>query len=74
MPLVTIVGVIGLAMIVPSIIWAMFDPNLGVTSLTSRVTLLGAYASGFIFYGVWNLLERRRGVDVALIAREVPPE
>ncbi len=74
LPMVTIVGTIGLVMIVPSIIWAMFNPNLGVTSLTSRITLLGAYASGFIFYGVWQLLERRRGVDVALIAREVPPE
>ena len=73
-PLVTVLGVIGLAMIVPAIIWALFAPELGVTGTTARVALIVVYASGFVLYFIWDLVERRRGVDVSLIAREVPPE
>jgi hypothetical protein len=73
-PLVTILGAIGAIMIIPAIIWALLAPELGVTSTAARVALICVYASGFIFYGVWDLVERRRGVDISLIAKEVPPE
>ena len=73
-PLVTVLGVIGLIMIVPAIVWALFAPELGVTGTTARVALIVVYASGFVLYFIWDLVERRRGVDVSLIAREVPPE
>ena len=45
-----------------------------MTSTAARVALICVYSSGFIFYGIWDLIERRRGVDVSLIAKEVPPE
>ncbi len=73
-PLVTVLGVIGLLMIVPAIIWALVAPELGVTGAAARIALVVVYASGFVIYFIWDLAERRRGVDVALIAREVPPE
>lgn len=74
LPLVTVLGVIGLLMIVPAIIWALVAPELGVTGATARIALVVVYASGFVIYLIWDLVERRRGVDVALIAKEVPPE
>ena len=73
-PLVTILGAIGVVVIVPAILWALVAPELGVTSTAARVALVCVYSSGFIFYGIWDLIERRRGVDVSLIAKEVPPE
>ena len=73
-PMITVLGTIALLMIVPAIVWALVAPELGVTGTTARIVLIAVYSSGFIVYFIWDLAERRRGVDVALIAREVPPE
>ena len=58
-PLVTVLGVIGLIMIVPAIVWALVAPELGVTGTTARIALIVVYASGFVLYFIWDLVERR---------------
>ena len=72
--MITVLGTIALLMIVPAIAWALVAPELGVTGSTARIVLIAVYSSGFIVYTIWSLVERTRGVDTSLAAKEVPPE
>ena len=73
-PMITVLGTVALLMIVPAIAWALVAPELGVTGSTARIVLIAVYSSGFIVYTIWSLIERTRGVDTSLAAKEVPPE
>jgi amino acid transporter len=73
-PLITVLGTLALIMIVPAIVWALVAPELGVTGSTARICLISVYASGFVVYTLWALIERSRGVDTSLAVKEVPPE
>lgn len=73
-PLVTIAGAVG-AGLIGALIWvALTFDELALTSRGSRLVVGGAFATGLLFYLVWRLWQRSRGVDVSLAFRHVPPD
>ena len=73
-PLITLIGAIAAAWVALMIYWAIVKPELGIAYSTPRIFLTITYGSGLVVYFVWRLIERSRGVDLSLSAREVPPE
>jgi basic amino acid/polyamine antiporter, APA family len=73
-PLTTLIGAIAAAWVFVMVYYAIFKPELGLAYSTPRIFLTITYASGIVVYFVWQLVERSRGVDTKLAAREVPPE
>jgi amino acid transporter len=73
-PLVTVLGAIACCAIFPAIVWGLIAPELGETTIGPRIALAAIYGSGFVVYFAWSAVERSRGVDTKLAAREVPPE
>ncbi|HJW74908.1 MAG TPA: amino acid permease [Thermoleophilia bacterium] len=73
-PLITLIGGIAAAWVALMIYWAIVKPELGIAYSTPRIFLSIAYGSGVVVYFLWRLIERSRGVDLSLSAREVPPE
>jgi amino acid transporter len=74
LPLVTIVGAIAAVLSFAMVIFGLTKKELGLENTTAQVLILGAFGTGVaIFYG-WRIWQSRRGVDVRLAFRELPPD
>lgn len=74
-PLLTIIGVLGLlgGAFIASILLAF--PGLGIASRTNALlAMLGCFIGGFVVYWIARTVRRSQGVDIALNYREIPPE
>jgi amino acid transporter len=73
-PLITIVGLLGALMSFVMVVAGLTTKELGLVNTTARLLLVGAFVTGFaIFYG-WRAWQARRGVDLGLAFRELPPD
>jgi amino acid transporter len=73
-PLVTIVGAIGALTSFAMVVIGLTTKQLGLENTTAQVLLVGAFVTGvLIFYG-WRAWQARRGVDLGLAFRELPPD
>ena len=73
-PLITIVGLFGALMSFAMVIAGLTTKELGLVNTTARLLLIGAFVTGFgIFYG-WRAWQSRRGVDLGLAFKELPPD
>ena len=74
MSILAVVSLIGLTIIAVILIT---DPNSGVNWKTNTNNLIFTFAtfvSGFVIYWIAWYVQKRRGVDVTLAYREIPPE
>jgi amino acid transporter len=73
-PLITIVGLLGAALSFAMVIIGLTTKELGLVNTTARLLLVGAFASGFVIYFGWRAVQARRGVDLSLAFKELPPD
>jgi amino acid transporter len=76
-PLMSIVAVLSLLGMAIVCLILLTDPNSGVDLTESPrnvIVTLATFASGFVVYAIARTWQRRRGVDVTLAYREIPPE
>lgn len=74
MTILAVVSLVGLAIIALILIT---DPNSGVnwkTNTNNLIFTFATFASGFVIYHIARYVQKRRGVDVTLAYREIPPE
>ena len=67
-------GALGAGITAALIYVALTFDELGLTSSDSRVLIIGAFATGILFYVGWRFYKRSQGVDTTLAYRYVPPE
>jgi basic amino acid/polyamine antiporter, APA family len=74
-PVITLLGVGNLALFTLILIASFDTPAFsGPTSGRAIVFVVGIYVSGAILYFLSQALQRRRGVDLNLLYKEIPPE
>jgi amino acid transporter len=73
-PLITVVGLIGAGLSFAMVIAGLTTKELGLVNSTAQLLLVGAFASGFLLYFGWRAWQARRGVDLGLAFRELPPD
>ncbi len=78
-PLMTIVAVLSLAGMIGIAVILILDPNSGlfIQSQSGRNNLIftgATFISGLVIYYIAKFVQQRRGVDVTLAYREIPPE
>jgi amino acid transporter len=73
-PLITIAGAIGAAIVAALIYVALTFDELALTSNNSRLVIGGAFVSGIVVYFGWRTVRQARGIDTDLAFRAVPPE
>lgn len=73
-PLVTLVGVVGAVLSFTMVIVGLTTKELGLVNTTARLLLLGTFVSGFVIFYGWRMVQARRGVDLSLAFRELPPD
>ena len=74
LPLITIVGAIGALMAFAMVIAGLTTKELGLVNTTARLLLGGSFVTGLVIYYGWRLVQARRGVDMGLAFRELPPD
>lgn len=73
-PLITIVSIISAGFFALLIYYLLTNDALGANATEGLVALPIVFAIPVVIYGVATLLNRRRGIDVALAQQELPPE
>ena len=74
-PLITILGVGNLILFTLSLIGVFkFPAFAGPNGNRAIIFVIGIYVSGAIIYLISTQIQRRRGVDLSLIYKEIPPE
>lgn len=73
-PVITIVGLIGAVLSFAMVIAGLTTKELGLVNTTARLLLVGSFASGLLLYFGWRAWQARRGVDLGLAFRELPPD
>jgi amino acid transporter len=73
-PVVTLAGLLGAGMSFAMVIAGLSTKELGLANTTARVLLGGAFASGIVIFYGWRALQARRGIDLRLAFRELPPD
>jgi hypothetical protein len=74
-PLITILGVGNLILFTLSLIGVFKFPAFsGPNGNRAIIFVIGIYVSGAIIYLISTQIQRRRGVDLSLIYKEIPPE
>jgi amino acid transporter len=73
-PLLSIFGLICAAYISFLLYEFIAWPEFGITSINVTLTALGVLIGGFVLYFIIREIQKRRGVDFALIMSEIPPE
>ena len=73
-PVMAIVGVLSLGVYVLFAVVFATTPALGATTTTGKIALIAFVALGVVAYPIVYLLNRRRGLDISLASRELPPE
>jgi amino acid transporter len=49
-------------------------PALGLSSTAALVSIPVVFSAAFVWYGVARVIQRRRGIDLSLATKELPPE
>ena len=74
-PVLTILGVLNLALFTVAIVSAFRYPAFsGPTGHSALIFLIAVYVVGVAYYGVAKVIQRRRGIDLSLLQKELPPE
>ncbi len=73
-PLITLVGLLGAAMSFVMVVVGLTTKELGLANTTARLLLVGAFVTGFVIFYGWRAWQARRGVDLGLAFRELPPD
>jgi amino acid transporter len=77
-PVVTLSGVGGAVVLAALLATFIFNDTVNSTFAVTRTLslwfMLGVIASGVLWYAAVRLLNHRRGVDLGLVYREIPPE
>ncbi len=73
-PLMTVTGLLGGAMIAYMVYRAVIDENFGPVHIATRLTIIGVFALGAIWYFVARAIRRRQGVNMAARFEEIPIE
>ena len=74
MSIVAALSLVGMILIAAILI---LDPSSGLYYKTGYNNLIftgATFVSGIVVYGIVRLVQARRGVDVTLAYREIPPE
>lgn len=75
LPLMTLFGVIALAVELFILYVLLHYQALGVTNRTNAMLMMvGLWVAGFVLYYVARAVQLRRGVDIGLNYAEIPPE
>ena len=70
----SIVGVLSLIGVV-FVFWRLLvDKNYGANGALSIWSTVGIFVAGWIWYGIYRYVEKRRGVDMKQVFREIPVE
>jgi basic amino acid/polyamine antiporter, APA family len=73
-PAITVVGAIGAIVVSVFVYLALTEDALGLTSTDARITMAAEFGIAALIFGVNRLLQRSRGFDPSLAAREIPPD
>jgi amino acid transporter len=73
-PVMTVAGLIGGAMMAYMVYRAVFDANFGPVHPVTRITTIGVFALGAVWYFAARAIRRRQGVNVAARFQEIPIE
>lgn len=86
-PVVTAVAVLSIVALIVTQISTLSDPHSGIslspdvdagrgkgTPFVMLIVNLAIATSGFVFYYAARIVQRRRGIDITLGSREIPPE
>lgn len=73
-PLVGIAGIIGFLFYANAVVQYMSIPAIGVNTPNTIATFIAIYVLFFVIYWVIRYVQRRRGIDLDLVFKELPPE
>jgi amino acid transporter len=73
-PIITILGVWGTAFMLVMVYFYITNSAFGTVTGTSLQFSAGAIISGIVYYAVAYFVARRKGYNLALTYREIPPE
>jgi basic amino acid/polyamine antiporter, APA family len=73
-PLMTITGLVGGAMMAYMVFRAVVDADFGPVHIITRVTTIGVFVLGAIWYFAAREIRRRQGVNMAARFEEIPIE
>lgn len=77
MPAMSVMGVLSLIGMAVICVVLVRDPNSGIKfedHPNQLWVVVGTFLSGLVLYHISKFVQRRRGVDVTLAHREIPPE
>lgn len=72
-PLVSILGVIGLAFLSVFLYFYVTHPEIGLWAPMSVALFLGVWVVGFAVYFISYLVRKSQGVDLGMLFKEIPP-
>jgi len=74
-PLMSIAGVINTILFVFVLYSALTNPGIsGVAGLFPTTVVMGIYGAGIIYYLVAKALKKNKGIDLAALQSEIPPD
>ena len=73
-PLITIAGVVSVLFVALISYYFLFYSMFGANSMASLLAVVITVAIGPIYYYAYRAYQKRRGIDVDLIFKEIPPE
>ncbi len=74
LPAITVIGVLAFGVYLLFMIPLMLNDALGANARTGIVATVVLALAPFLIYGISYVVNRRRGVDLSLAFRELPPE
>ncbi len=74
LPAITVIGVLSFGVYLLFMIPLLVNDDLGANATPGIVAMVVIVVAPFLIYGVSYLWNRRRGVDLGLAFRELPPE
>ncbi|MGB9606360.1 MAG: hypothetical protein ACPL88_10850, partial [Bryobacteraceae bacterium] len=73
-PLVTLCGAWGFLVGLVLIVFYLIEPNLGLASTTGLIGMIGVFVFCFVWFWVARALNLRKGINIDLNFRQIPPE
>ena len=73
-PVITIAGAIGLIWTAYMTYLWLTVPNLGIANAGSELVIGATFVLCVVYYFVWSVIKRRRGVNISQAFAEIPPE
>ena len=74
LPAITVVGVLSLAIYIYFLIPLLTNNTLGANATPGIIAMVVVVVLPFLIYAISYLVNRRRGVDLGIAFRELPPE